>query len=55
MTLTLDEVIERVAQRYDPEDIIEALEITTEELLEVPLFIEKFKDSLYKFEDMGCE
>lgn len=52
MTLTLGEIIERVIQQYDPEDIIEALEITTEELLDVPYFIEKFEMNRYKFEDM---
>ena len=51
MTLTLSEVIERVIQRYDPEDIVEALEITSEELLEVPLFVEKFIEYRYKFAD----
>ena len=55
MTLTLTEMIERVSQRYDPEDIIEALEITSEELLDVPLFVEKLTDNLYKFEEVGNE
>ena len=52
MTLTLEEILERVIQQYDPEDIIEALEITTEELLDVPYFVDKFTINRYKFEDM---
>ncbi len=55
MTLTLEEMIERVTQRYDPEAIVEALEITSEELLDVPLFVEKLTDNLYKFEEVESE
>ena len=49
MTLTIDEIIERVVQRYDPDDIVDALEITTEELMDVPYFVDKLLDNLEKF------
>lgn len=52
MTLTLDEAIERVIERYDPEDIIEALEITSEDLTRLPDFVERFNDNKYKFEEV---
>lgn len=52
MTLTLDELIEQVMQRYDPEDIVEALEITSEDLLCIPDFIERFADNMHKFEEV---
>jgi hypothetical protein len=52
MTLTMDEIIERVIQRYDPDDIIDALEITTEELMDVPYFADKLMDNLDKFGEL---
>ncbi len=55
MTLTLDEAIERVVQRYDPEDIIEALEITSEELMDLPDFTERFSDNRHKFGELEEE
>jgi hypothetical protein len=52
MTLTADEIIERVIQRYDPDDLVDALEITTEELMDVPYFVDKLLDSLDKFGEL---
>jgi hypothetical protein len=52
MTLTLDEAIELAVQRYDPEDIIEALEITSEELSLLPDFEQRFNDNRHKFEEI---
>ncbi len=55
MTLTLDEAIERVIQRYDPEDIVDALEITSEELQEIPDFIDRFNENRHKFGELEEE
>lgn len=52
MTLTADEIIERVIQRYDPDDLVDALEITTEELMDVPYFVDKLLDNLDKFGEL---
>ena len=49
MNLTLAELKEKIVQLYDPDDIIEALEISTEELLDA--FEEKLADNVLKFED----
>ena len=46
MTLTTDEIIERIVQRYDPDDLVDALEITTEEIMDVPYFVDKLLDTL---------
>lgn len=52
MTLTLDEAVERVVARYDPEDIIDALEITSEDLKGLPDFYERFDDNRHKFGEL---
>lgn len=46
--LTLEEVKGRVIDEYDPDLVVEILEITTEELLEC--FEEEFINKLHKFE-----
>ena len=46
--LTLDEILERVAARYDEVTIMEALEITAEELVE--RFSDKVNTNSWKFE-----
>ena len=40
MSLTMEEIKERLLRDYDPEDFVEALEITSEELLD------RFEDKL---------
>ena len=40
MSLTLEEIKERHLKTYDPDDLLEALEITSEELLD------RFEDKL---------
>jgi|TARA_E500000178_G_C16681059_1_gene599354 hypothetical protein len=40
MSLTLEEIKERLLKTYDPDDLLEALEITSEELLD------RFEDKL---------
>ena len=50
MILTLEEVKEKINAEYDPDLIIEVLEITTEELLDC--FEDKLVENLYKF-DIG--
>jgi uncharacterized protein YabN with tetrapyrrole methylase and pyrophosphatase domain len=45
----MDEVIERILKRYDPEDLLEALDITSEELLD--RFEDKFITRLQDFEE----
>ena len=40
MSLTLEEIKERLLKSYDPDDLLEALEITSEQLLE------RFEDKL---------
>ena len=49
MSLTMDEVIERILKRYDTEDLLEALDITSEELLD--RFEDKFITRLQDFEE----
>ena len=49
MSLTMDEIKERVLKRYDPEDLLEALDITSEELLD--RFEDKFINRLSLFEE----
>ena len=49
MSLTMDEVIERILKRYDPEDLLGALDITSEELLD--RFEDKFITRLQDFEE----
>jgi hypothetical protein len=49
MSLTMDEVRERTLSRYDAEDLLEALDITSEELLD--RFEDKFINRLTFFEE----
>lgn len=42
MSLTLDEIKERLLQYYDPDDLLEALQISSEEILD------RFEDKLMK-------
>ena len=51
MSLTMDEVIERILARYDAEDLLEALDISSEELLDrfedkLLLRLDKFQEDL---------
>lgn len=46
--LTLDEILERVAARYDEVTIMEALEITAEDLVE--RFSDKVNTNSWKFD-----
>lgn len=46
--LTLDEILERIAKRYDEVTIMEALEITSEELVE--RFADKVDANSWKFD-----
>ena len=48
-TLTMDEIKEKVLQRYDPDDLIEALDISSEELLD--RFEDKLLANLEQFEE----
>ena len=54
MSLTMEEIKERLLRTYDPEDFLETLEITSEELLD------RFEDKLinrleYFAEELACE
>jgi hypothetical protein len=42
MSLTLEEIKERLLRLYDPDDLVEALQISAEELLD------RFEDKLLK-------
>ena len=42
MSLTLEEIKERLLRLYDPDDLLEALQISSEELLD------RFEDKLLK-------
>jgi|TARA_X000001388_G_C2171059_1_gene99858 hypothetical protein len=46
MSLTLEEVKERLLKTFDPDDLLEALQITSEQLLE------RFEDKLINRLDM---
>ena len=46
--LTLDEILERIAARYDEVTIMEALEITSEELVE--RFADRVNTNSWKFD-----
>ena len=48
MSLTMDEIIERILKRYDAEDLLEAMDISSEELLD--RFEDKFINRLQVFE-----
>jgi len=45
----MDEIIERILKRYDAEDLLEALDISSEELLD--RFEDKFINRLAFFEE----
>lgn len=47
MNLTLQELKEKIVQLYDPDDIVEALELSTEELLDA--FEDKLIEQVNKF------
>ena len=49
MSLTMDETKERILSRYDAEDLLEALDISAEELLD--RFEDKFINRLNFFEE----
>ena len=49
MSLTLEEIKERLLKTYDPEDFLEALDITSEELLD--RFEDKLINRLDDFEE----
>jgi hypothetical protein len=49
MSLTLEEIKERLLKVYDPEDFLEALEITSEQLLDL------FEDKLLNRLDIFAE
>ncbi|MEL0016878.1 MAG: hypothetical protein VW715_16825 [Rhodospirillales bacterium] len=49
MSLTLEEIKERLLRFYDPDDLLEALQITSEEILD--RFEDKLINRLEKFED----
>ena len=46
MSLTMDEIKERILRVYDPDDLLEALEISSEELMD------RFEDKLINRLDM---
>lgn len=49
MSLIMDEIKERVLHRYDADDLVEALDVSAEELLD--RFEDKFINRLDKFEE----
>lgn len=49
MSLIMDEIRERVLHRYDADDLVEALDVSAEELLD--RFEDKFINRLHKFEE----
>lgn len=49
MSLTLTELREYLLNSYDPDDLLEALEISSEELLD--RFDDKLVDNIDKFEE----
>ena len=48
--LTLDELLEKISEHYDPDLIVDILEITSEELM--MYFDDKVADMRYKFVDL---
>ena len=52
MTMTLDEIVVKISDRYDPDEVVEILNISTEELLSA--FAQNLLDNLDKF-DKGDE
>jgi len=53
MSLTLSEKVELVSSRYDPEDLCELLELTSEMLLES--YSELLDENWHKFEDIETD
>ena len=49
MSLTMDEIKERILRMYDPDDLLEAPEISAEELLD--RFEDKLINRLDRFEE----
>jgi len=49
MSLTIEELIEIVGERYDPDLLVEVLQITSEEILE--RFKDKVEENYDKFEE----
>jgi hypothetical protein len=49
MSLTLEEIKERLLKAYDPDDLLEALEITSDQLLD--RFEDKLINRLDQFEE----
>lgn len=49
MSLTMEEIKERILRVYDPDDLLEALEISAEQLLD--RFEDKLINRLDKFEE----
>ena len=49
MSLTLDEIKERLLQHYDPDDLLEALQISSQEILD------RFEDKLLRKLDQFTE
>ena len=48
MTLTVEELVERIADRYDPDFIVEILDITSESLLYA--FLEEVVEKQARFD-----
>lgn len=53
MGLTLEELKEKIADNYDPDLVLEALQITTEDLVEA--FEDKVIENRHKFKDLEEE
>ena len=49
MSLTMDEIKERILKQYDADDLVEALDISAEEILD--RFEDKFINRLHLFEE----
>ena len=49
MSLTMDEIKEKILRVYDPDDLLEALEISSEELMD--RFEDKLINRLDRFEE----
>ena len=52
MSATLEEIVVKISDRYDPDEVVEILNISTEELLSA--FAQNLLDNLDKF-DKGDE
>lgn len=53
MSLTLEELKERVLSQYDPDSVVDALELSTDDL--VNAFEDKLLENQYKFEEFSDE